>query len=103
MTRSDLIAALASRFTTLTAKDADVSVKEIFDAIGQTLARGDRVEIRGFGSFELNHRRARTGRNPKTGEKVHVPPKCAPRFKAGKELRERVDESAKPEKTELAA
>ena len=66
MTRSDLIAALASRFPNLMSKDAEVSVKEILDAISNALAKGDRVEIRGFGSFGLNYRPARTGRNPKT-------------------------------------
>ena len=91
MTRSDLIAALAARFPKLVAKDAEIAVKEILDAIAQSLAQGDRVEIRGFGSFGLNHRPARTGRNPKTGEKVRVAPKYVPHFKAGKEMRERID------------
>ena len=96
MTRSDLIAALASRFTHLTAKDAEIVVKEILDAIGNSLAHGDGVEIRGFGSFSLNYRPARKGRNPKSGEAVSVPAKYVPHFKAGKEMRERVEESAKP-------
>ena len=96
MTRSDLIDALAARFPNLMVKDAEISVKEILDAIGNALARGDRVEIRGFGSFDLNHRPARTARNPKTGEKVQVPPKYAPHFKAGKEMRERIESSATP-------
>ena len=91
MTRSDLIAALAARFPKLVAKDAEIAVKEILDAIAQSLAQGDRVEIRGFGSFDLTHRPARIGRNPKTGEKVHVAPKYVPHFKAGKEMRERID------------
>ncbi len=95
MTRSDLIAALAHRFTHLTATDAEIAVKEILDAIGDSLAKGDRVEIRGFGSFSLNFRPPRTGRNPKSGESVSVPPKFVPHFKAGKEMRERVEESAK--------
>lgn len=90
MTRSDLIAALSSRFPNLMAKDADVAVKEILDAIGTALAQGDRVEIRGFGSFGLNYRPPRTGRNPKSGESVSVPAKYVPHFKAGKEMRERV-------------
>ena len=96
MTRSDLIAALAARFTHLTAKDAEIAVKEILDAIGNSLAHGGRVEIRGFGSFSLNYRPARKGRNPKSGEAVSVPAKYVPHFKAGKEMRERVEESAKP-------
>ena len=96
MTRSDLIASLASRFTHLTAKDAEIAVKEILDAIGHSLAKGDRVEIRGFGSFSLNYRPPRTGRNPKSGDAVPVPAKYVPHFKAGKEMRERVEESIKP-------
>ena len=95
MTRADLIAAIASRFRTLTAKDADIAVKEILDAIGRSLGQGDRVEIRGFGSFRLNHLLARTGRNPKTGATVPVPAKYVPHFTAGKELRERAQASVK--------
>jgi integration host factor subunit beta len=90
MTRSELIAALASRFPNLMPKDADIAVKEILDAIGQSLAKGDRVEIRSFGSFGLNYHPARTGRNPKSGDKVLVTEKYVPHFKAGKEMRERV-------------
>ena len=90
MTRSDLITALSSRFPSLMAKDADVAVKEILDAIGAALAQGDRVEIRGFGSFGLNYRPPRTGRNPKSGESVSAPAKYVPHFKAGKEMRERL-------------
>ena len=91
MTRSELIAALAARFPRLMDKDAEIAVREILDAVGQSLARGDRIEIRGFGSFALNHRPARIGRNPKTGEKVQVAAKYVPHFKAGKEMRERID------------
>jgi integration host factor subunit beta len=103
MTRLALIMALTARFPNLMAKDAEISVKEILDAIGQALARGGRVEIRGFGSFGLNHRPARAGRNPKSGEKVMVPAKYAPHFKASKEMRERVEQSVKPEKIKMAA
>ena len=91
MTKSELIAQLAERFPQLVAKDADYAVKMILDAVTDALARGDRIEIRGFGSFALNYRPPRVGRNPKSGEKVHVPEKYVPHFKAGKELRERVD------------
>ena len=91
MTKSELIAQLAERFPQLVATDADYAVKMILDAMTDALARGDRIEIRGFGSFALNYRPPRTGRNPKSGEKVHVPEKYVPHFKAGKELRERVD------------
>lgn len=91
MTKSELIARLAMRFPQLVAKDADFAVKEILDALTYALANGDRIEIRGFGSFALNYRPPRVGRNPKSGEKVSVPEKHVPHFKAGKELRERVD------------
>ncbi|MBL8574607.1 MAG: integration host factor subunit beta [Hyphomicrobiaceae bacterium] len=91
MTKSELIAQLAGRFSQLGAKDADFAVKVILDALSDALVRGDRIEIRGFGSFALNYRPPRTGRNPKSGEKVSVPAKWVPHFKAGKELRERVD------------
>ena len=91
MTKSELIARLAQRYPQLVAKDAEYAVKMILDAMTQSLLGGHRIEIRGFGSFGLNYRPPRTGRNPKSGEKVHVPEKYVPHFKAGKELRERVD------------
>lgn len=91
MTRSELIARLAERYPQLVVKDAEFAVRTILDAMARTLAQGHRIEIRGFGSFGLNHRPARVGRNPKSGERVHVPEKFVPHFKAGKELRERVD------------
>ena len=91
MTKSELIAQLAERFPQLVVKDADYAVKMILVAMTDALGRGDRIEIRGFGSFALNYRPPRVGRNPKSGEKVHVPEKYVPHFKAGKELRERVD------------
>ncbi len=93
MTKSELIARLAERFPQLVAKDAELAVKVILDAMTEALARGDRIEIRGFGSFSLNHRPPRIGRNPRSGERVDVPEKWVPHFKAGKELRERVDEA----------
>jgi integration host factor subunit beta len=92
MTKSELIARLAERFPQLVAKDADLSVKMMLDAMTEALAKGDRIEIRGFGSFSLNYRPPRIGRNPKSGVKVQVPAKYVPHFKAGKELRERVDQ-----------
>ena len=91
MTKSDLIARLAERFPQLVAKDADFAVKMILDAMSEALSKGDRIEIRGFGSFALNYRPPRVGRNPKSGDKVSVPEQWVPHFKAGKELRERVD------------
>jgi integration host factor subunit beta len=90
MTRSDLIAKLAERYPQLLAKDAEMAVKVILDSLTNALARGGRIEIRGFGSFALNYRPPRQGRNPKTGDAVKVPAKYVPHFKAGKELRERV-------------
>ena len=93
MTKSDLITRLAERFPQLVAKDADFAVKMILDALSEALIKGDRIEIRGFGSFSLNYRPPRVGRNPKSGDKVRVPEKWVPHFKAGKELRERVDKS----------
>ncbi|KAF0203483.1 MAG: integration host factor subunit [Gallionellaceae bacterium] len=91
MTRSDLIAKLAERYTQLQGKDAELAVKVILDSMSSILSRGGRIEIRGFGSFALNYRPPRLGRNPKSGDKVQVPAKYVPHFKAGKELRERVD------------
>ena len=96
MTKSELMIRLAEVFaqkngTHLLAKDVEYSVKILVDTMTRSLARGQRIEIRGFGSFDLNHRPARQGRNPKTGDKVSVPEKYVPHFKPGKELRERVD------------
>lgn len=93
MTRSDLIDTLAHRFLILTAKDVEMSAKEILDTIAQLLVHGRRVEIPGFGSFALNYRSPRAGRNPKSGEKVSVPAEHVPHFKAGKEMRGRIDQS----------
>jgi integration host factor subunit beta len=91
MTKSELITLLSARYPQLVAKDMDLAVKAILDVVTASLAADQRIEIRGFGSFGLNKRPSRTGRNPKTGEKVLVPAKMVPHFKAGKELRERVN------------
>ncbi len=91
MTKSELIAKIAARFPQLVAKDAELAVIMILDAMGKSLAQGQRIEIRGFGSFGLNFRPPRVGRNPKSGDRVQVPEKYVPHFKAGKELRDRVD------------
>jgi integration host factor subunit beta len=91
MTRSDLIDRIAAQFPQLQFKDAELGIKEILDALCTALSKGGRAEIRGFGSFVLNYKPPRNGRNPKTGVKVMVPAKYVPHFKAGKELRERVD------------
>jgi len=91
MTGSELITRLASRYPQLTQKDTELVVAEILGAIQTALAQGNRVEIRGFGTFALIYRSPRIGRNPKTGKSVSVPEKWVPHFKAGKTLRERVD------------
>ena len=92
MTKSELIARLASRFPQLTANDASDAVNAILSAISASLAApGGRVEVRGFGSFSVHVRPPRRGRNPKTGARVDVPAKAVPHFKAGVELRERVN------------
>ena len=90
MTKSELIERLAARYPQLVAKDAEVTVKVILDSMAKSLTQGGRIEIRGFGSFGLNHRPPRVGRNPKSGATVNVPAKYVPHFKAGKELRSRV-------------
>lgn len=91
MTKSELVEKLASHFPQLLIRDVELAVKTILDTMAQALSHGNRIEIRGFGSFALNHRPPRRGRNPKSGETVNVPGKRAPHFKAGKQLRERVD------------
>lgn len=102
MNRSDLIAKLSAQFPQLTAKDVELTVKCILDGIGGTLVKNGRIEIRGFGSFSLNHRPPRKGRNPKTGERVLVPSKYVPHFRMGKELRERVDRSVDTVENEVS-
>lgn len=91
MTKSELIARLAKCHSRMTAKDAEFVVNAILDAMITSLVKGQRIEIRGFGSFRIDQRRPRIGRNPKNGEKVPVPEKFVPHFKAGSELRRRVD------------
>ncbi|HMN20605.1 MAG TPA: integration host factor subunit beta [Ottowia sp.] len=90
MTRSDLVQRLAERFADLPARDAEAAVKAILDAMGDALERGHRIEIRGFGSFSVNHRPPRLGRNPRTGESVPIPERRVPHFKPGKALRETI-------------
>jgi len=91
MTRSDLVTRLAERFAQLTQRDTEFAVKTILDAMSDALARGHRIEIRGFGSFSINRRPPRVGRNPRSGEQVVIPEKLVPHFKPGKALREAVD------------
>ena len=93
MTKSELIDLLAQRQKHLTYKDVEFAVKTMIEQMAQNLATGDRIEIRGFGSFSLHFRPPRMGRNSKTGESVPLVGKYVPHFKPGKELRERVNES----------
>ena len=90
MNRSDLIARLAESHLQLQIKNVGLGAKVIIDALSNTLLKGGRIELRGFGSFSLNCSSPRQGRNPGTGGKAQVPAKYVPHFKAGKELRERV-------------
>jgi integration host factor subunit beta len=96
MTKSELIEVLAKRQTQLGYRDVELAVKTILEHMASTLANGERIEIRGFGSFALHYRPPRVGRNPKSGEPVSLPAKYVPHFKPGKELRERVDSSSAP-------
>jgi integration host factor subunit beta len=91
MTKSELVEKLSTNADGLNKKDAEVVVNTIFNSIGDALVSGDRVEIRGFGSFSIRERDAREARNPKSGEVVSIPAKKTPFFKTGKELRTRVD------------
>lgn len=91
MTKAELIGKVSGHLTVLTKRQTEVLVNTIFDSIKEALAKGDKIEIRGFGSFRLRRRRMREGRNPKSGALVNVPAKKVPFFKAGKELKELVD------------
>jgi len=93
MTKSELIELIARKQTQFAQKDVEIAVNQIVDSMIDTLSQGERIEIRGFGSFSLHHRKARVGRNPKTGETVKLDDKRVPHFKPGKALRERVDDS----------
>lgn len=94
MTKSDLIEALSAKQSLLNYRDVELAVKLILEQMSDTLSEGDRIEIRGFGSFTLHHRPPRIGRNPKSGESVKLDEKYVPHFKPGKELRERVNDAA---------
>jgi len=93
MTKSELIEILAQKQMQLAYKDVELAVKTMLDHMGNTLANGERIEIRGFGSFSLHYRPPRVGRNPKTGDSVQLAAKYVPHFKPGKEMRERVNDS----------
>jgi len=93
MIKSELIAKIADENPHLYQRDVERIVNAIFDSITDSLANGNRVELRGFGAFSVKHRAARTGRNPRTGEQVHVREKHVPFFKTGKELRDRLNDN----------
>ena len=95
MTKSELVEMIASKQSQLSGKDVELAVKTIIDHMSQALAEGQRIEIRGFGSFSLHYRAPRVGRNPKTGDSVDLPEKYVPHFKPGKDLREKVNDSMK--------
>ncbi|MEM9384632.1 MAG: integration host factor subunit beta [Pseudomonadota bacterium] len=92
MTKSELIEVIARKQKHLPARDVELAVKHLLELMSDALANGERIEIRGFGSFSLHYRPARTGRNPKTGEAVALAGKHVPHFKPGKDLRERVND-----------
>jgi integration host factor subunit beta len=96
MTKSELIEILSKRQMHLKADDVDMAVKTILEMMSNALADGERIEIRGFGSFSLHFRPPRVGRNPKTGDSVALPGKHVPHFKPGKELRDRVNAALAP-------
>lgn len=91
MTKSELIDLIAANQSQLSVKDVELAVKTVIEQMAETLAAGERIEIRGFGSFSLHYRAPRIGRNPKTGESVGLAGKHVPHFKPGKELRDRVN------------
>jgi integration host factor subunit beta len=93
MTKSELIELIAGRQSQLSSKDVELAIKTMIEHMAQALAHGNRIEIRGFGSFSLHYRAPRIGRNPKTGESVGLSGKYVPHFKPGKELRDRVNRS----------
>ncbi len=97
VTKSELIETIAEQQNHLPAKDVELAVKCMIDQMGQALSSGERIEIRGFGSFSLHYRPARIGRNPKTGDSVALSGKYVPHFKPGKELRDRVNDAMQQE------
>jgi integration host factor subunit beta len=97
MTKSELIDKIAQKQSHLAYKDVELSVKCLLEQMSKSLSTGERIEIRGFGSFSLHFRPPRTGRNPKTGDAVYLPGKYVPHFKPGKELRQRVNEVSSEE------
>ena len=103
MTKSELIDIIAAKQNQLSAKDVELAVKTLIELMSETLASGERIEIRGFGSFSLHYRAPRIGRNPKTGESVGLSGKYVPHFKPGKELRDKVNEGLQQELKERSS
>ncbi|HYC54963.1 MAG TPA: integration host factor subunit beta [Candidatus Binatia bacterium] len=103
MTKRDLIDEIVRLYPAYSRRDAEVIVNSVFESMTEALCKGDRIEIRGFGSFVVKQRQAREGRNPKTGDLVAVASKRVPFFKVGKELKQRVDDGYENEQAELAA
>ena len=97
MMKSELIERIARKQSHLAYKDVELAVKSLLEQMSNSLSNGERIEIRGFGSFSLHYRPPRAGRNPRTGDSVSLPGKHVPHFKPGKELRERVNDSMKKE------
>lgn len=100
MTKSELIELIAAKQSQLSIKDVELAVKTIIEQMAETLSTGERIEIRGFGSFSLHYRAPRIGRNPKTGESVGLAGKHVPHFKPGKELRDRVNAGLEQEQAD---
>ena len=92
MTKSELIEAVAAKVTNFSRKDVEIIVETLFESMAQSLSQGDKVEIHGFGSFKIKERDGRQGRNPKSGENIFIDAKKVPFFKAGKEIRERIND-----------
>lgn len=95
MTKSELIEQVAQKVSTFSRKDIEIIVDTLFDSMSRSLSQGDKVEIRGFGSFKIKERDGRQGRNPKSGENIFIESKRVPFFKAGKEIRERINNGKK--------
>lgn len=93
MVKSELIIRIVSKFQQLPENDVELGINQILECMSDTLAKGNRIEVRGFGSFSLHHRPSRNAHNPRTGEKVVTMPKYAPHFKPGKQIRDCINES----------
>lgn len=101
MTKSELIEVITAQQKQLSSKDVELAVKTMIEQMANTLAQGNRIEIRGFGSFSLHYRAPRIGRNPKTGETVGLAGKYVPHFKPGKELKDRVNSGLLKERSSI--